>query len=138
MRQRRIDSPKSRTALTFKIFTENLLGVELRKVNQLINKPFQMDFSIFEWSKLHMYRAYATFKDWYSPAIRLLYTDTDSLIIHVKSEDLYKDILDVPVRRDLMDLSELPANHPSNVGDPNCPNKDILGKFKVVCYVIFV
>ena len=80
-----------------------------------------------------MYRAYATLKDWYGPAIRLLYTETDSLIIHVKSEDLYKDILDVPVLRQLMDLSELPANHPSGVGYPNCPNKGILGKFKVMC-----
>ena len=123
--------------IDIKIFTENLFGIELRKVNQLINKPFQMGFSILEWSKLHMYRAYATLKDWYGPAIRLLYTDTDSLIIHVKCNDLYKEILDVPVFRELMDLSELPANHPSGVGDPNCPNKGILGKFKVVCQVIF-
>ena len=92
-----------------------------------------MGFFMLEWWKLHMYRAYATLKDWYCPAIRLLYTDTDSLIIHVKREDLYKDILDVPVLCELMDLSELPANHPSGVGDPNCPNKGILGKFKVMC-----
>ena len=97
-----------------------------------------MGFSILEWSKLHMYRTYAMLKDWYGPAIRLLYTDTDSLIIHVKCNDQNKEILDVPVLRELMDLSELPANHPSGVGDPNCPNKGILGKFKVVCYVIIV
>ena len=46
----------------FKIFMENLFGVELRKVNQIIIKPFQIGFSILEWSKLHMYRAYATLK----------------------------------------------------------------------------
>ena len=51
-----------------------------------------------------MYHAYATLKNWYGPAIRLLYTDTHSLIIHVKSHDLYKDILDVPVLRKLMNL----------------------------------
>ena len=124
--------------IDFKIFTENLFGVEQRKVNQLINKPFQMGLSILELSKLHMGRAYAALKNWYGPEIRLLYTDTDSLIIHVKSEDLYKDILDVPVLRELMDLSELPANHRSGDGDPNCPNKGILGKFKVVFLVIFV
>ena len=107
-------------------------------MNQLINKPFQMGFSILEWSKLHMYRAYATLNNLYGPAIRLLYTDTDSLIINVKSEDLYKEFFDVPVRCELMDLSELPANHPSGIGDPNCPNKSILGKFKVMCKVIFV
>ena len=85
-----------------------------------------------------MYRPYATLKDWYGPAIRLLYSDTDLLIIHVMFNDLYKEILDVPVFRELMDLSELPDNHPSGVGDPNCPNKGILGKFKVMCYVKFV
>ena len=85
-----------------------------------------------------MYRAYAALKEWYGQSIQLLYTDTDSLIIHVKSHDLYKDILDVPVLRELMNLSGLSANHPSGVGDLNCPNKGILGKFKVVCNVIFV
>ena len=80
-----------------------------------------------------MYRAYATLKNWYGPAIRLLYTDTDSLIIHVKSEDFYKDLLDVPVLRELMNLSKLPTNYPSGVGDPNCPNKGILGKYMVMC-----
>ena len=95
--------------IDFKIFSEKLFGVELRKVSQLINKPFQMGFSILEWSKLHMYRTYATLKDWYGPAIRLLYTGTDSLIIHVKIENLYNDILDVPVVRELIDLSELPV-----------------------------
>ena len=80
-----------------------------------------------------MYRAYAALKDWYGWAIQLLYTDTDSLIIHVKCNDLYKEILDGPVLRELMDLSELPANHPSGVGDPNCQNIGILGKFRVMC-----
>ena len=40
--------------IDFKIFTENLFRVELRKVNQLINKAFQMGFSLLEWSKLHV------------------------------------------------------------------------------------
>ena len=123
--------------IDFKIFKENLFGVKLRNVNQLINKPFQMGFSINEWSKLHMYLAYATLKDWYGPAIRLIYTDTDLLIIYVKRHELYKDILELPVLRELINLSELPANHPSGVSDQNCPNKDILGKFKVMCHVIF-
>ena len=91
--------------IDFKIFMENLFGVEMRKVNQLINKPFKMGFSILEWSKLHMYRVYEALKIWYGLASRLLYTDTDSLIIHVKCKDLYKEILDVPVLRELMNFS---------------------------------
>ena len=49
--------------INFKMLTENLFGIELRKGNELINKPFQMGFSILEWSKLNMYRAYGTLKD---------------------------------------------------------------------------
>ena len=66
-------------------------------------------------------------------AIRVRYTYTDSLIIHVKSEDLYKDILDVSVLREMIDLSLLPDNHPIGVGDANCPNKGTLGKFNIMC-----
>ena len=91
--------------IDFKILKEHHFGVKLRKVNQLINKPFQMGFSINVWSKLHMDQAYATLKDWYDQAIRLLYTDTDSLIIYVKSRELYKDILELPVLRELINLS---------------------------------
>ena len=109
--------PEKPHCIDFNIFTENLFRVELCKVNQLINKPFQMGFSILELSKLHMYRAYLALKDWYSLVIRVLYTNTDSLIIHVKCTNLDKMILDVPVLRELMDLRELPANHPSRVGD---------------------
>ena len=99
MRRRPIDSLRSHSASTLIFLKENLFGVELLKVIQLINKPFQLCCSYLEWSKLHMYCAYATLKDWYRQTIRLLYTDTDSLIIHVKNLDLYKDILDVPILR---------------------------------------
>ena len=96
-----------------------------------------MGFSLIEWSKLHMYRAYATLKDCFGLAIRLLYINTDSFIIHVKCNDLYKEILDVRVLSEMMDLSEVFANHPSGVSDPTCPKTNILGKFNVLCHGIF-
>lgn len=58
---RRTEKPH---CIDFKIFTKNLFNVELCIVKQLINKPFQMGFSILEWSKLHMYQAFATLKNW--------------------------------------------------------------------------
>ena len=53
---------------------------------------------------------------------------------------MYKEILEVPVLRELMDLSELPANQPSGVSDPNCPNKGILAssKYGATSYLIDV
>ena len=40
----------------FRIFDENLVGIEMRKIKCLINKPFYVGFTVLELSKLHMYR----------------------------------------------------------------------------------
>ena len=39
---------------------------------------------------------------------------------------MHKDIVNVPVFRELKDFSELPAYQPSGVGDPYCLNKGLL------------
>ena len=41
--------------LDFRIFDKNLIGVEMRKLRHVINKPFQHGFCVLEWSKLKMY-----------------------------------------------------------------------------------
>ena len=77
-----------------------------------------------------MYRTYATLKDWYGQKMRMLYTDTDSLIMQFFTNDLYKELLDVPQLRRLFDFSEIPANHPSCLGTFGDPNKGKVGFFK--------
>ena len=114
----------------FRLFNPNLVAVERRKLNQVISKPFQLGFAVLEYSKLHMYRTYATLKDWYGPRMRMLYTDTDSLIMQFFTNDFYKEILDVPQLRRLFDFSEIPANHPSCLGTPDDTNKGKVGFFK--------
>ena len=42
--------------LGFRIFDEQLVGIEMQKIKTLINKPFYVGFSVLELSKLHMYR----------------------------------------------------------------------------------
>ena len=83
-----------------------------------------------------MYRAYAALKDWYNLAIWLLYTDINSLIIHVISHDLYNNSLEMLVLRKLMVLGELSANHRNGISDPYSLNKSILGKLNLVWHVI--
>jgi len=39
-----------------RIFDENLVGVELRKVKMMLTKPSYVGFAVLELSKLHMYR----------------------------------------------------------------------------------
>ena len=114
----------------FRLVNQDLVAVESRKVNQVINKPFQLWFAVLEYSKIHMYRTYATLKDNFGQRMHMLYTDTDSLIIQFFTHDLYKELLDVPQLLGLFDLSEIFANHPSHHGFPDDPNKSKVGFFK--------
>ena len=67
--------------LGFRIFTENLVGVSPRKTQAMINKPFQVGFSVLNLSKLHMYKVHYEFiQKKYGGRAELLVTDTDSLV----------------------------------------------------------
>ena len=59
----------------------------------------------------------------YGDRAKLLFTDTDSLCYHVKTDDLYKDM---EVNLDCYDTSEYPRGH-----FLQCDNKaKVIGKFK--------
>ena len=111
--------------INFRLFNPNVVAVECRKLNHVINKPFQLGFTVLDYSKLHMYRTYATLKDWYGPKMRMVYTDTDLLIMQFFTNDLYKELLDVPQLRGLFDFSEIPTNHPSCLGTSNDPKEKL-------------
>ena len=80
---------------TTKSFTENLLAIELRKTQVLMNKPVYLGLSVLDLSKTLMYEI------WYGENEKLFYMDTDSFIVHVKTDDIYNDIAeDVETRFD--------------------------------------
>ena len=58
--------------INFRLFNPDLVAVESLKVNQVINKPFQLRFAVLEYNKLHMYRTYATLKDNFGPRMHIL------------------------------------------------------------------
>ena len=79
---------------------------------------------ILDLSKVLMYDFhYNTMIKKYKDKCKLLFTDTDSLCYHVKTEDLYEDLATIP---DQLDMSDYPKDHPlfSEV------NKKIIGMFK--------
>ena len=76
----------------------------------------QVGFTVLEWSKLHMYQTFAIFKNYFRDRIHMDYTDSDALIMSIKSDDLFVDLKSQPQLRDLIDFSSIPANHPSGVG----------------------
>ena len=78
---------------TTKFFTENLLAIEMRKTQILMNKPVYLGLSILDLSKTVMYEFWYDYvKPKYGENTKLRYMDTDSFIVHVKTDDIYKDI----------------------------------------------
>ena len=74
------------------IINEDLVAVELEKAMVELDKPIYMGLSILDYSKIHMYSFYYdVLKPKYNDKIKLAYTDTDSFIIHVETDDIYTD-----------------------------------------------
>ena len=95
----------------FKIFGENLAAVEMRKIQLMINKPFYVGFSVLELSKLHMARFhYEYIVPKYGEKANLLFTDTDSHMYYIETEDVYEDFWQ---DRDRFDFAGFPRVDPS-------------------------
>ena len=80
---------------TKKWFSESLLAIEMKKIQIKMNKPVYLRFSILQISKTLMYKFwYDYMKPKYGDNVKLCYMDTDSFIMHIKTEDFYKDVAD--------------------------------------------
>ena len=110
-----------------KIFNENLVSVHMSKTRLLMNKPIYLGMCILDLSKIIMYDFHYNYiKSKYADKAKLLFTDTDSLMYEIETEDFYKDISgDV---KDRFDTSDYPENHPSGI--PTGENKKVLGMMK--------
>ena len=65
-------------------------------------------------------------KSLYRERCQLLYTDTDSLLLEIQTEDVYQD---TAKHADLYDTSDYPKDHPFH----SMVNKKVLGKIKDEC-----
>ena len=110
-----------------KIFSENLVSVHMKKTSLTMNKPVYLGMCILDLSKTIMYDFYYNYiKHKYGDKAILLFSDTDSLMCEIETEDFYKDISgDV---KDRFDTSDYPENHPSGI--PTGINKKVLGMMK--------
>ena len=106
---------------------ENLVSVHMKKTSLTMNKPVYLGMSILDLSKTVMFDFhYRYIKPKYGNKAKLLFTDTDSFLYEIQTEDFYKDISgDV---RDRFDTSDYPEGHPSGI--PTGINKKVLGMFK--------
>ena len=87
---------------TTKFFIENLLAIEMREIQILMNEPVYLGLSILDLSKIVMCEfLYDYVKPKYDENAKLCYMNTDSFIVHVKIDDICKDIAqDVETRFD--------------------------------------
>lgn len=106
------------------IFSENLVAVELNKVSVTYDKPIYVGFTVLDLSKTVMYEFYYDFlKRLYGDSVSLLYTDTDSLVLKINTENFYDDI-----RQNIekFDTANFPPDNIYNI--PN--GVSVLGKMK--------
>ncbi|GBB98462.1 hypothetical protein RclHR1_32310003 [Rhizophagus clarus] len=87
----------------------NLIAVHQKQTNVVLNKPIYVRASILDLSKYFMYNFYNHIKRKYGDRAKLCYTDTDSLIIKIETEDVYADMIE---DADLYDFSDYPEEHP--------------------------
>ena len=67
--------------------------MEMRKVQVRMNKPIYLGQAILDISKILMFEFwYDYIKPKYGDKVRLCYMDTDSFVMHIKTDDFYRDI----------------------------------------------
>ena len=112
----------------FRIFNEDLVGVNMKIEKLYLNRPIYVGFSILDMSKTLMYDFhYNHIKKIYGSLATLLFTDTDSLAYAIQTNYIYEDMMN---SIDLYDTSDYP-NHSQLF---SLKNKKIIGKMKDETY----
>ena len=76
-----------------KKFSDHLMAIEMKKTRVKMTKPLYLGMSILDISKTLMYEFwYDYIKTKYGDRAKLCYTDTDSFVIYIKTEDFFEDI----------------------------------------------
>lgn len=99
--------------------------LERDKLSLKLDMPIYVGVSILDLSKLHMQKFWYNFVREKYPQAKLHYTDTDSLVYSIETNDdltmKFKG-----VKGSMFDTSDLPEKHPAYCND----NKKVLGMFK--------
>jgi hypothetical protein len=112
--------------LNYSIIKENeLIAIKKTPKKVELNKPIPVGVAVLDLSKLHMARFhYDYMKPKYGDKATLLFTDTDSLCYHVRTDDMYKDMND---DKHLFDMSDYTMDGYRSRDETN---KKVIGKFK--------
>ena len=107
-----------------KVLNPSLATVSLNCASITINKPSYLGTCILDLAKYKMFDFhYNIIKKHFASRAKLLFTDTDSLMYEITSDDVYKELL---LLKDHFDFSNYPPGHELF----SLENKRVPGKFK--------
>ena len=110
-----------------KNFSEHLMAIEMKKTRVKMAKPLYLGMSILDISKILIYEFWYDYVNpKYGGKAKLCYTDTDSLIINIKTEYFFENISNDVER--WFDTSSYDKNDKQPL--PNSKNKKVPGFFK--------
>jgi len=94
------------------VFSENLVAIEMRKLEVKFNKPIYVGMCILDISKIYLYEFHQYMLPLYREKCKVMYTDTDSLIYHIECDDVYENM-----KRDIVrfDTSDYTADNPYGI-----------------------
>ena len=115
-----------------KKISEHLMAIEMKKTKVKMTKPRYLGMSILDISKTLMYEFwYDYIKPKYGDRAKLCYTDTDSFVIHIITEDFFEDISgDVERWFDTSNYVECNSVENDKRPLPIVKNKKVPGLFK--------
>ena len=108
-------------------FSDSLVAIHMARTKLYFNKPVYLGMCILDLSKTLMYEFhYEYIKSKYGSKAKLLFTDTDSLMYEIETEDFYLDIS--PDVQSWFDTSNYPKEHASGI--ETGVNKKVIGLMK--------
>ena len=106
-----------------KIIDKNFVAVHCSKKVLILNKSIYVGFCILELSKLLMYQFHYDYVLKAFEDVKLLFTDTDSLVYEIRGGNVYEQCFK---ERELFDFSGYPKDYVYF----DDTNKKVLGKMK--------
>ena len=110
-------------------FGEKIAAVHMKKTKVTLDKPIFVGAAILDLSKIHMFKFHYGYvkKKW--EKVKVLYSDTDSLILEIETDDFFADTGEDVEK--WFDTSKYPKDHfAAKNGFPVGKNKKVLGMFK--------
>ena len=94
-------------------YSDSMLSLQHKKSHVKLNKPIHIGCAVLDLAKLCMFQFhYEAMLPFYGhQQLRLLMTDTDSLVYSIKTKDVYQDLMQPQLNRHF-DFSNYPKAHP--------------------------